>query len=80
MVTGPGPLIFTLGICYEAPDIDTNKVRTIDRHTLPRPVYLHGDDVPLLVRDRVLSVGVLAHHAVQAVVGHLGVAGAGEIH
>lgn len=43
-------------------------------------VHLHWDDVPLLVRHGVLCVGVLAHHAVQAAVGHLGVAGAREIH
>jgi len=39
-----------------------------------------GDDVPLLVADAVLRVGVLADHAVQAAVGHLGVARAGQVH
>ena len=43
-------------------------------------VHLHRDHVPLLVRHGVLGVGVLAHHAVQAAVGHLGVAGAREVH
>ena len=43
-------------------------------------LYLHGDDVSLLLRDLVVLVGVLAHHPVQAAVGHLGVAGAGEVH
>ena len=42
--------------------------------------YSHGDDVPLLVADAVLRVGVLADHAVQAAVGHLGVARAGQVH
>ena len=41
---------------------------------------LHGDDVPLLLGDLVVLIGVLAHHPVQAAVGHLGVAGAGEVH
>ena len=43
-------------------------------------IHLHGDDVPLLLGDLVVLVGVLAHHAVQAAVGELGVAGAGEVH
>ena len=43
-------------------------------------LYLHGDDVSLLLGDLVVLVGVLAHHPVQAAVGHLGVAGAGEVH
>ena len=42
--------------------------------------YLHGDDVLLLLGDLVVLIGVLAHHPVQAAVGHLGVAGAGEVH
>ena len=42
--------------------------------------YSHGDDVPFLVADAVLRVGVLADHAVQAAVGHLGVARAGQVH
>ena len=41
---------------------------------------LHGDDVPLLLGDLVVLIGVLAHHPVQAAVGQLGVAGAGEVH
>ena len=41
---------------------------------------LHGDDVSLLLGDLVVLIGVLAHHPVQAAVGHLGVAGAGEVH
>ena len=43
-------------------------------------LYLHGDDVSLLLGDLVVLIGVLAHHPVQAAVGHLGVAGAGEVH
>ena len=43
-------------------------------------IHLHGDDVSLLLGDLVVLVGVLAHHPVQAAVGHLGVAGAGEVH
>ena len=43
-------------------------------------IHLHGDDVPLLLGDLVVLVGVLAHHTVQAAVGELGVAGAGEVH
>ena len=42
--------------------------------------HLHGDDVSLLLGDLVVLIGVLAHHPVQAAVGHLGVAGAGEVH
>ena len=42
--------------------------------------YLHGDDVLLLLGDLVVLIGVLTHHPVQAAVGHLGVAGAGEVH
>ena len=42
--------------------------------------YLHGDDISLLLLDIVVVVGVLTHHPVQAVVGHLCVAGAGEVH
>ena len=41
---------------------------------------LHGDDVSLLLGDLVVLVGVLADHPVQAAVGHLGVAGAREVH
>ena len=41
---------------------------------------LHGDDVSLLLGDLVVLVGVLADHPVQAAVGQLGVAGAGEVH
>ena len=43
-------------------------------------LYLHGDDVPLLLGDLVVLICVLTHHPVQAAVGHLGVAGAGEVH
>ena len=46
----------------------------------PGKSYLHGYDIPLLFRDLVVGVGVLADHSVQAGVGHLGVAGAGEVH
>ena len=42
--------------------------------------YLHGDDVLLLLGDLVVLIGVLAHHPVQAAVGHLGVARAGQVH
>ena len=42
--------------------------------------YLHGDDVLLLLGDLVVLIGVLTHHPVQAAVGHLGIARAGEVH
>ena len=43
-------------------------------------LYLHGDDVSLLLGDLVVLIGVLADHPVQAAVGQLSVAGAGEVH
>ena len=42
--------------------------------------YSHGDDVSLLLGDVVVIVGILADDPVQAAVGDLGVAGAGEVH
>lgn len=45
-----------------------------------RLLDLHGDDVSLLLGDLVVLIGVLADHSVQAAVGDLGVAGAGEVH
>ena len=42
--------------------------------------YSHGDDVSLLLGDVVVIVGILADDPVQAAVGHLGVARAGEVH
>ena len=42
--------------------------------------YSHGDDVSLLLGDVVVIVGILADDPVQAAVGHLRVARAGEVH
>ena len=70
-VRGPGLAIFTLGTCYETTDgAPGERKRTI------KCLYLHRDHVSLLVGHGVLGVGVLADHAVQAAVGHLGVSGA----
>ena len=68
---GLGLAIFTPGTClgYRIQILNTINY-----------VHLHRDDVSLLVRHGVLCVGVLAHHAVQAAVGHLGVARAREVH